>query len=124
MGKLLEIAQLYINRRKRLSYTVKEFMHTNKDLLFIIADPKTDEIYIGYDDRHAKGEMLIDGKKVGIVKKMLKTSKFEENYGAYVSTLASLIFDKTVSRWSRIFLNQMNNMIFNLNKSLRNIKSK
>lgn len=124
LKRLNEIIQLYSNRKNRLAYTVPEFMGANKDLLIIVADPKTDEVVVGFNGKLAKVALSLEGgKKDGIIKKMLKTSKFNENYGAFVVSVAQAMFEKTVSKHSRIFFSVLDGMLFNINHAIRNIKN-
>ena len=124
LKRLTEIAQLYSNRKKRLAYTVPEFMGANKELLIIIADPKTDEIVVGFNGKLAKVSLSLEGgKKDAIIKKMLKTSKFNENFGAFTVSVAQALFEKTVSKNARIFFSVLDGMLFNINQEIRNIKN-
>lgn len=65
-----------------MALTIPEFGHKNRDLLIIVADPKTDEVYFMYKDtviRGQVGEKTKKGKiKTGVVKNILTYGRFKD----------------------------------------------
>lgn len=57
---------------------IKDFLHSHKDLLIMVADPKTDEIVIAYNDQFAVTQYPFESMDKGIVFNALRESKFDE----------------------------------------------
>lgn len=88
MLKLLSFIGTYIDRRKRLSYTIPEFSHHNKELLILVCDPKTDEIYVCYNDKIVRGRVgSTDGKHKHIIRDVLKYGRFKTKITAFLLEL-------------------------------------
>ena len=75
---MLNFLRTYLSRRERLALMLPEFAHKHKDLLIIVADPKTDEIYVHYKDHLVRGQIgdKVGGKNQKIVANMLKFGRF------------------------------------------------
>lgn len=72
--------------------TIPEFTHRHKDLLIIIADPKTDEIYCSYGDKNVRGQIGEKGNiKVGVVRDILKKGRFQTKIDAFMIELAGAL---------------------------------
>lgn len=68
-----------------------QFMHENKDVLIIVADPKTDLMVMGYDDAIVPVRILdANKKKMGLVSKVMKCAK-NKSYDKYMSTFLHFV---------------------------------
>ena len=122
MRKLYEILSLYANRKKRLAFTLPEFAHNNKDLLIIVADPKTDLLFVSYHDKTATGRIK-DAKSLRphIVKDMMRMTDFDDTVMGFLVSIAEILKLKSIKYGNEI-LKQVENAIWNIAKVLKNIK--
>lgn len=68
---------IYLMYHKHQLQVLSAFMHEHRDLLFIVADPKTDRIYMGYRDRVIQDQFHgPNGQPTRHLAKMLKASQF------------------------------------------------
>ncbi len=74
--------------KEKKTATIAELMHANKNLLMIVADPKTDEIIVGYRD-NIVGNRFIgeDGKNEHIIRDVLKNSRFKDEIDNFLTRL-------------------------------------
>lgn len=105
-------------RNKRIQHAVPEFMHANKDLLVIVCDPKTDTIYAGYKDNFVGGKIKSpSGKKLKVVKSVLKSSLFKDSIDLFITGLVETL--KLPVRKGNQFLMFLDGALFNLAKATR-----
>lgn len=87
-----ELLSIFFSRRKRMSYQIPEFASKHKDLLIIIADPKTDELYATYAGHTVRGQMGEKGKKKqGIIKDILKYGRFKHGIDKFLIEMAAML---------------------------------
>jgi len=68
-----------MDRVKYIGEAAKNFAHENKDLFIVIADPKTDTLFAGYNDSFTFGTIKGKGsRKEGIIKQVLLFSKYNK----------------------------------------------
>jgi hypothetical protein len=92
-------------QRKKMRFIAMttQFMHENKDVLIIIADPKTDLMVMGYDDAIVPVRILDAKKKpMGLVSKVVKCAK-NKSYDKYMHTFLHFV-DGGVFNISRLIL--------------------
>lgn len=66
---------------------VQEFQDKNKDLLFIVASPKTDEITIGFNGLYGFVKFPTTTMDKGVVFNALRKSKFNQAIDAFMTGL-------------------------------------
>lgn len=99
-----EIAEIGMSDKKRQMFTVPEFAHTNRKLLIIVCDPATDEIFVGYKDRFAKGKIKsAEGGRTNVVKSVLRASKFEKSIGNFIAVLTETLGLKKMLDGNQLF---------------------
>lgn len=75
-----------MDRIKHIGMLAKEFSHENKGLFIIIADPKTDHLFAGYEDSFTYGAIKGKfGKRKSIVKEVLMFSKFNKSLSKFTT---------------------------------------
>lgn len=57
---------------------IQDFMHANKDMLIIVANPKTDLIVTGFGDHYATVQFPFVSMATGIVFNALRKSQFND----------------------------------------------
>lgn len=108
---------MFTSRKKKLGMSVPEFVSANKDLLIIVADPKTDSIYVAYNNKIVAGNIKsADGKKLHVVRSVLKDSLFQKNIDLFIASIVDTI--KLPLRKGNQFFMFLDGAIFNIAKSL------
>lgn len=75
-----------------MSYTVPDFAHAHKDLLVIVCDPKTDNIFVGYGDQIVSGRIKTAlGKELNVVRNVLDHSQFKENVNPFITGIMEVL---------------------------------
>lgn len=110
--------------KKKKSVTkmdISEFAHANKDLLIIVCDPKTDNIFVGYKDKVVSARMkTADGKRMRVVKNVLIHSQFKKHVDPFLHGIAQALqlpFTK-----GNQFYQFLDGALFNISKALRKDK--
>lgn len=72
------------------------FAHENRDVLIIVADPKTDEMFVGYKDKLVLGKLkTLEGADIDVVKAVLRQSvfksKFDEGIDRFVGGMVDVL---------------------------------
>ena len=76
------------NRDEHLRYSVPKFANRNKNLLIIVADPKTDRIFVTYRGAMANGRIKsTTGKNLHVVKEVLKESRFSAHADNFIVSI-------------------------------------
>ncbi len=110
--------QMIFSRDARNLYTIREFGHVNKNLLIIVADPKTDRIYAMHGDRFVNGRIKDPtGKKSRVVKDVLKYSQFHKTIDQYITSLMETLHLPILK--GNHFFKFIDGAIFNIAKSSR-----
>lgn len=63
---------------------IQKFLHDNKHLLFVIANPATDEIIVSYNDVSARSRFM---KGMNVILGLLKKSRFEKAVDPFTTAL-------------------------------------
>lgn len=115
-----QLITMMLSRRQRLAFTVPEFAHAHKDLILIVADPKTDEIYVSYKNHHVRGAIKsVKGGKQKTLKKLLSESQFSEGLdGLMVAILDAFKVNLRLPAANQ-FGQCLDGALFNISKSLR-----
>lgn len=97
-------------------------MHEHKDLLLIICDPKTDTIFAGYGDKMVSGRIkTADGKKIDVIRNVLRDSKFEAHSDLFLTGLVEVL--QLPVRKGNQFLLFLDGALFNIARALRKRKN-
>lgn len=114
---------MLFNRDERLRFMVKEFAHSNPELLIIVADPKTDRIFTTYKDKFVNGTIKqTDGKKSHIIREVLKLSRFNTNVDSF---LVAVMETLNVPLWkpgTSQFFHFLDGAVYNIGRSLQKKK--
>lgn len=106
-------------KRKKQKYEINEFMHRNKNLLIIVADPKDDTVFVGYKDKRTGGKIVsMKGDKPNLVKNVLKSAGFDRHIDDFLIGLAEAIGVKKLVHANN-FLQYLDGALFNLAKKSR-----
>ena len=72
----------------RRSRRISEFCHYNKDLLVIVADPKTDNLFMSYRDKIVANQIKnAEGFKTHVVKGVLSHSLFKKEVDNFLTSI-------------------------------------
>lgn len=119
MSKILQILKIFFNREERLAYTLTEFAHQNPDLLIIVADPKTDKLFIGYKDKHVLNKInSAEGKKLRVVRNILKRSTFAGSIDFFQVALMETLQVPIMQKHFNLFLQWVDGAVYNIGKAL------
>lgn len=111
---------MIFNREERLLFTIKEFAHANKDLLIMVADPKTDRMFATYKDRFVNGRIKSPlGKKTHIVRDVLKYSRFHVTVDQFIASIVETLDLPIWKGGSNQFYQFLDGAVFNIAKKLR-----
>lgn len=88
MYNLLQFLKDMFNYEARTSKKVSDFAHANRDLLVIIADPKTDKMFISYRDKFFYNQIKsATGKNTKVVKGILSHSLFKKEVDNFLVSI-------------------------------------
>lgn len=83
---LLDRFMKMVDKEAAIGYRLSRFAHENKDLLIIAGDPKTDALFIAYNDNMRLRKIkTADGKVNNIVKKVLAHSTFKNTIDFFIT---------------------------------------
>ena len=93
MRKFFSFIKTWFNRSERLAYTIPEFTHRHRDLLIIVCDPKSDEIFMSYNDHNVRGVIGEKGGKKNqhIIRQVLKYGRFKVAATPFFMELATAL---------------------------------
>lgn len=70
-----------INRVDYLREHLGDFAHQNRDLLIIVADPETDQLFCAYKDKMVLGKIKdLHARKLTVVRDVLRHSKLKSDF--------------------------------------------
>jgi hypothetical protein len=106
-------------KRKKLNeLTVPEFANRYRDLLVIVADPKTDNIFVGHGGKVVSGNIRsTTGKKAKVVKHVLSHSQFKSSIDEFITSLMETL--KLPLKYGNNFYQFIDGALFNISKALR-----
>lgn len=117
MSKVLQLFKIFFSRQERLSYTLQEFVHQNKNLLIIVADPKTDKILVAYKDKHTYGQIKsVEGKKMTVVRDVLNHSKYKGSIDSFLTTIIETM--NLPVKYGKDFLQYVDASLYNIANAL------
>ena len=65
--------------QKKFDRSINEFCHDHKEVLVIIADPKSDKILVAYEDYRVYGRLRsVTGKRIRVARDILRKSTFHK----------------------------------------------
>lgn len=84
-------------RESRVDYlraALGDFAHANRDLLIIVGDPKTDEMFVAYKDRMVLGRLKsLEGSGLGIVNGVVRQSAIKSKFDTAVDRFTGGLVD-------------------------------
>ena len=106
------------DREGRQSKKIAEFCHYNRDLLVIIADPKTDKMFMSYRDKMVSNQIKnAEGKDMKVIKGVLSNSLFKKQIDNF---LVSIMDSMQLSLENgNQFYQWIDGALFNIAKALR-----
>lgn len=98
--------------------TVPGFAALHKDLLVIVCDPKSDNIFVGYNNFVVSAKMKsADGKKTHVVREVLKHSQFDKSIDSFLVGIMEVM--RLPLKAGSVFYNFLDGALFNISKALR-----
>lgn len=93
---MLDFLQKKQSREDYLRGQLGAFAHENKDVLIIVADPKTDFMFVAHKDKMVLGRMKsLEGSKMHIVHDVLRQSalksKFDESIDRFTGGMVDIL---------------------------------
>jgi hypothetical protein len=108
---------MFTNRKKLNELTVPEFANRHKDLLVIVCDPKTDNMFVGYGGAMVSGKIKsATGEKLHVVKDMLAHSQFKKNINPFLTGIMEIM--QLPLKAGNLFYQFLDGAIFNISKVL------
>lgn len=123
MKKLVYTIKLFLYKKFfndfRMAHGVPDFAHQNKDLLVIICDPKSDNIFVAYNDALVSGRIksIKTNKKAFIVRNVLKFSKFKSEVDGFLGALVETLHLPVEK--GNDFLQFLDGALYNISRNLR-----
>lgn len=112
--------RMIFNRDERALFTIQEFAHQNKNLLIIVADPKTDRMFVAHQDRFVNAQIKSpDGKKTHVVRDVVRYSQFHKSIDMFITSLVETLKLPLWKGGANQFYQFIDGAIFNIAKSLR-----
>ena len=109
------------DRKEYLRRLLGEFAHENRDVLLIVADPKSDYLFCAYRDRTVLGQIKsLDGTKMNVVKNLLseESALNEKRFNKYIGYFTASLIDvlKVSVHKGNQFYSFLDGSIFNIVK--------
>lgn len=106
--------------KDKLITSIGEFANANSDLLVIVCDPRSDNLFMSYGGVVAMNKIKgVDGKKMTVVKDVLKHSLFKSRIDTFLGGLIDFMkLDDTLPGVNQ-FLQWIDGSLFNIAKKLR-----
>ena len=102
----------------RRSRRISEFCHYNRDLLVIVADPKTDKLFMSYRDKIVANQIKnAEGYKTHVVKGILSHSKFNKEIDNFIVAIMESLHLSLED--GNQFYQWIDGALFNIAKALR-----
>lgn len=114
-----QFLQMFFDRRVRLAFTVPEFAQANKNLIIIVADPETDEIYVTHRGAMVRGRIRSAKKGGKMLKGLLKESQFNDSSDGLIVGLIDALQVRLTLPAMNEFAKMIDGALFNISKSLR-----
>jgi len=119
MNKLFQILKVLFDREERIAYTLSEFAHQNKDMLIIVADPKTDKLFVGYKDKHVLTKInSAEGRDLRVVRNVLKRSTFQSNIDYLQVALIEVLKVPLKNKYYNQFMQWLDGALYNIGVAL------
>jgi hypothetical protein len=110
-------------RQDRLQTTLGDFAHENKDLLIIIADPHTDFLFAGYNDKLIFTQIKNNqGKSIKVVRDLIKHTKFNTRIDQFIGSIVELLH--LPLKYGNHFFQFIDGALYNLQTRFAIMKSK
>ena len=106
-----------------MSLGVPDFAHAHKDLLVIVCDPKTDNIFVGYNDIVVSGRIKSAvGKRMHVVRDVLRYSQFNSGVDLLIAQIAETL--KLSLKHGRLFYQFLDGALFNIARTWKHKKER
>jgi hypothetical protein len=92
-----------------------EFAHENRDVLIIVGDPKTDQMFVAYKDKMVLGSIKsLDGKSMHVIKDVLRQSAMKSSFDAAIDSFTGGLVDvlKVGLEGGNQFFSHISNVLF------------
>lgn len=112
---------IFKKQKDVMEMTVPEFAHAHPDLLIIVCDPKTDNIFVGHNDAIVSGKIKsLEGTKMHVVKDVLQHSQFAKSIDPFLTGVLEVL--KLPLKAGNQFYQFLDGALFNISKALRKDK--
>ena len=100
-------------------FTVPKFAQANKEFLIIVADPKTDRLFVGHKGRFVNGRIRsVRGRATHVIRDVIKRSQFNRGpMDEFIGSLADVL--KVSLPDANQFYQMIDGFVFNIAKSIR-----
>lgn len=83
-----------VNRVDYLRQHLGDFAHNNRELLIIVADPETDQMFVAYKDKMILGKIKsVEGNAMTVVRDVLRNSKLKTDFDRAVDFFVAGMVD-------------------------------
>lgn len=107
--------------KKRLS--VSDFAHKHRNLVVIVLDPETDELYMAYRDVQVLNVIKSgDGKKQHLVKSLMKASQFKSKIDSFLIEIIEWLKIPIKNEAMQHFLKWLDGATFAIGKRIKDEK--
>lgn len=114
-----QFLRMFFDRRMRMAFTVPEFAEANKDFLIIVADSKTDEIYVTYKGAMVRGRIRSAKKGQKMLRNLLKESQFNDASDSLIVGILDVLKVSLLLTSMNEFAKMIDGALFNISKALR-----
>ncbi len=116
--------QAYIESRKlKQRLSVSDFAHKHRNLVVIVLDPETDELYMAYRDVQVLNVIKsADGRKQNIVKGLMKAGQFKSKIDAFLIEIIEWLKIPIKNESMQHFLKWLDGATFAIGKRLKDDK--
>lgn len=123
MKKLYTTFRFFFDRDYYNSISISEFAHAHPDLLIIIGNPKTDQLFAAHKNKFVNA-MIKDpkGKRTHVVQEVLSHSLFKKSIDGFIISLVEALHLPLKN--GNQFFNFIDGAIFNIAKSLRDERAR
>ena len=100
---------------------IREFAHARKNQIVIVADPKDDRIFVGYNDRFVTGRIKTEkGDSAKILQDMMKSSAlFDSHIDRFLMGLSNVMRFRKLTHGVNNFLQFLDGALYNISQRHR-----
>lgn len=116
----MSLLGIFKSRGDTLAQTVPDFAHAHRDLILIAMDPKTDEVFVCYQDKAVRGRIRsADGKKTRVLRALLWESQFQSSMDGVLVALVDIFKVGVRLPAFNQMAQTLDGALYNISKSLR-----